>query len=115
MLLRFSHMMIYTPKHEDTLRWYCEKLGYEIDYNAVGEYASLHHKQLGRLAIHATVSDKHIGVGGTPYLLCDDIKATVFDLRKKGIEVSEPEREGESPWFADFKDCVGNVWGVEEL
>lgn len=113
MLIRFSHVMIYTHRHEETVQWYCEKLGYEIDYNAPGVYTSLHHNKLGRLAIH--LANEGNGVTSPlPYLLCDDIHATVAELRAKGIEVTNPEREGESPWFVDFKDNVGNRWGVEE-
>lgn len=113
MLVRFSHMMVYTHRHEETVQWYCEKLGYEVDYNAPGEYTSLHHKLLGRLAIHVSndVSDK----GSLPYFLCDDIFATIEEFKKKGIKVTEPNREGESPWFADFFDNVGNRWGMEEI
>ena len=114
MLIRFSHVMIYTRRHAESVRWYCEKLGYEVDYNAPGEYASLHHEKLGRLAIHATGADSHIGKGPMPYLLCDDIKATIEELRRKGVTVSDPEREGESPWFADMEDIDGNRWGIEE-
>lgn len=112
MLMRFSHVMVYSHRQEETVQWYCEKLGYELDYNAPGEYTSLHHKLLGRLAIHASngVSDK----GPLPYFLCDDIFATIEEFKKKGIQISEPEREGESPWFADFCDNVGNRWGMEE-
>ena len=114
MLVRFSHMMIYTDRHEETVNWYCDKLGYEIDYNAPGEYSSLHHKALGRLAVH--VGDKVIrGAGSLPYLLCRDIHSTIADLKSKGIEVTNPTREGESPWFADFYDNVGNRWGIEEV
>jgi hypothetical protein len=29
--------------------------------------------------------------------------------------VSKPEREGESPLFADFEDIDGTVWGIEEI
>jgi hypothetical protein len=107
-------MMIYSQKHEESVRWYCDKLGFEIDYNAPGIYASLHHKQLGRLAIHATKSDSDIGRGPTPYFLCDDIQATTKEMRAKGIKVSEPKREDESPWFCDFWDVDGNIWGIEE-
>lgn len=114
MLIRFSHVMVYSLKQVQAVQWYCEKLGYEIDYNAPGEYTSLHHKNLGRLAVHATGSDQSIGKGPMPYLLCDDIEATLADLRNKGVEVSTPEREGESPRFADFKDLDGNIWGIEE-
>lgn len=106
--------MIYTQKHAESVKWYCDKLGFEIDYNAPGEYTSLHHKQLGRLAIHAVGDVSYVGRGPLPYLLCDDMEATVKELRAKGIEVAEPERHGESPAFTDFKDFEGNVWGIEE-
>lgn len=115
MLVRFSHVMIYSKKHEESVRWYCDKLGFEIDYNAPNEYASLHHKLLGRLAIHATKDASDIGKGPMPYLLCEDIKQTSEELRGKGIKVSEPEREAESPWFCDFRDVDGNIWGIEEM
>jgi catechol 2,3-dioxygenase-like lactoylglutathione lyase family enzyme len=114
MLLRFSHVQIASPRHAESVKWYCEKLGYEIDYNAPGQYASLHHKLLGRLAIHVT-SGSVAGNGPMPFYLCDDIDQTIAELRGKGIVVSEPEREGESPWFADFKDLDGNIWGIEEV
>jgi predicted enzyme related to lactoylglutathione lyase len=106
--------MVYSQKHAESVQWYCEKLGYEIDYNAPGEYASLHHKLLGRLAVHASASTDSIGKGPMPYFLCDDIHQTLKEMRAKGIKVSEPEREGESPWFADFEDLDGNIWGIEE-
>ncbi len=114
MLIRFSHVMIYTHQHSETVKWYCEKLGYEIDYNAPGEYASLHHKTLGRLAVHAAKKTDS-STGALPYYLCEDIHATLADLKQKGIQVGEPTREGESPWFADFVDNVGNRWGIEEV
>jgi hypothetical protein len=113
MLLRFSHIMIYSHRQDETVQWYCEKLGYEIDYNAPGKYASLHHKNLGRLAVHVVDSPSKV-TSPLPYLLCDDIHATIAELRAKNITVSGPEREGESPWFADFVDLVGNRWGIEE-
>lgn len=115
MLVRFSHVMIYSQKHAEAVKWYCEKLGYEIDYSAPNEYASLHHKLLGRLAIHATDSRTSIGDGPMPYLLCDNIHETIADFKKLGIQVSEPTREGESPWFANFQDIDGNQWGLEEV
>jgi predicted enzyme related to lactoylglutathione lyase len=106
--------MVYTRRHVEAVQWYCEKMGYEIDYNAPGEYTSLHHKNLGRLAVHATNSEQEVGHGPMPYLLCDDIEKTLAELRKKGIQTSEAERHGESPAFADFKDLDGNTWGIEE-
>lgn len=115
MLVRFSHVMVYSRKHSESVKWYCDKLGFEIDYNASNEYTSLHHKLLGRLAVHATATDTSIGKGPMPYLLCDDIHKTIADLKNKGVQVSDPVREGESPWFADFLDLDGNRWGIEEM
>ena len=89
-------------------------MGFEVDYNAPGEYASLHHKTLGRLAVHVTDHSDH-SKGALPYFLCDDIKASIADFREKGITTTEPTREGESPWFTDFIDNVGNRWGIEEI
>lgn len=114
MLTRFSHVMIYARNHAESVKWYCSKLGYEIDYNAPGENASLHHDRLGRLAIHAASQDWRGGHGAMPYFLCDDIRQTITWLQAAGIAASEPQREGESPWFASFSDPEGNVWGIEE-
>lgn len=113
MLVRFSHVMIYTNRHDESVRWYCDKLGYEVDYHAPGEYASLHHKTLGRLAVHNSNSETQ--EGALPYFLCDDIHATISDFKAKGIKVGKPVREGESPWFTEFFDNVGNRWGIEEI
>ncbi len=32
MLTRFSHVMIYSRRHAEAVNWYCDKLGFEIDY-----------------------------------------------------------------------------------
>lgn len=115
MLVRFSHVMIYSQSHREAVNWYCDKLGFEIDYHAPGEYASLHHQRLGRIAIHAATDGANIGRGPMPYLLCEDIRQTIADLVQNGVRVSEPRREGESPWFATFFDLDGNAWGIEEM
>lgn len=71
----------------------------------------LHHKHLGRLAIHA--GEVREG-GAIPYLLCEDIKQTCTEFKKRGIQIEAPQRDGESPWFTQFVDCVGNQGGLEE-
>ena len=115
MLIRLSHIMIFSLTHTESVKWYCEKLGYEVDYNAPGEYASLHHSTLGRLAIHATSSNESIGKGPMPYFLCEDIHKTIAELHAKGISVGQPHREAESPWFTHMQDIDGNIWGIEEI
>jgi len=106
--------MIYSPRHAESITWYCEKLGFDIVFNAPGIYAVLGHHKLGRIAIHATSPTEKIGKAVIPYFSCDDIHATVAAFRNLGITVSDPKREGDSPWFADFTDLDGNRWGIEE-
>lgn len=110
-----SHIMIYSIKHAESVKWYCDKLGFEVDYNSPGAYASLHHNVLGRLAIHATSSAADCGVGPLPYLMVEDIHQTVQKLKDLKIEVGTPRKEGESPLFTQFKDLDGNLWGIEEI
>lgn len=114
MLLKFSHTMIYSQQQIKSVQWYCEKLGFEIDYNAPGQYTSLHHKLLGRLAIHSTDSIQLADSAPMPYLLCDDIEKTIKELRSRGVNIGEHHRSGESPQFTHFKDLDGNIWGIEE-
>ncbi len=115
MIKGLSHIMLYSVKHAESVKWYCDKLGFEVDYNAPGEYCSLHHATMGRLALHATKDASDCGCGPLPYFLVDDIHATVKELRALKIEVGEPRKEGESPYFTQFKDLDGNLIGLEEI
>lgn len=115
MFVRFSHVMLFARDHARTVQWYCDTLGYEIDYHAPGQFASLHHAKLGRLAIHSGASTPAGGKSPMPYLLCEDIRGTLADLKAKGVRTTEPMQVGESPWHAHFFDPEGNEWGVEEV
>ena len=115
MFKRYSHTMFYSLQLDNAVKWYCQKLGCEVDYHAPGVYASLHHKAVGRIALHATSSRSDIGVGPMPYFLSENLDETIKQFKKAGIEHSQPEREGESPRFMDFKDLDGNIIGVEEM
>jgi predicted enzyme related to lactoylglutathione lyase len=111
----FSHCMLFAKNLDGAVAWYCSTLGFSVDYHAQGEYASLAHPQLGRLALHATDSDEQIGKGPMPYFLVEDLDAAIAALRAQGAAVGEPQQEGESPRFTDLRDCEGNVLGLEEV
>jgi hypothetical protein len=115
MIKGLSHIMLFSVKHAESVKWYCEKLGFEIDYNSPGEYCSLHHPTMGRLALHATNNPMECGRGPLPYYLVEDIHQTVKKLRDLGIAVGDPHKEGESPLFTQFKDLDGNILGLEEI
>lgn len=115
MIKKYSHTMFYSLDLDKAVTWYCEKLGFEIDYHAPSAYASLRHRDLGRIALHATDDKRDIGFGPLPYFLCEDIKKTCEELKKRGVWVGEPRREGDSPFFCDMKDFDGNLIGLEEM
>ena len=114
MFEKISHIMLYATDLDRAIYWYREKLGFEVDYHAPGAYASLSHETLGRLALHASSSDKHIGVGPQLYFECVDIEKALGSLVAVGVRVGSIMLEGESPRFADFWDSEGNTLGIEE-
>ncbi len=115
MFKRYSHTMFYSLQLDNAVKWYCSKLGFEVDYHAPGAYASLHHKAVGRIALHATDNKADVGVGPMPYFLSDDLDEAIEQFKKLGITYSEPRREGESPRFMDIQDLDGNLIGIEEM
>jgi catechol 2,3-dioxygenase-like lactoylglutathione lyase family enzyme len=114
MFIRFSHVMLSTPQLDQAVIWYCEKLDFTKVYHSPGAFASLSHPQIGKLTLHSTQDLSQIGKGPVPYLLVEEIREAINELRLKNIPVSDPRREGSSPWFAEFKDLDGNSWGLEE-
>ncbi|MFN8845805.1 MAG: VOC family protein, partial [Bdellovibrionales bacterium] len=106
--------MLSTPQLDNSVNWYCEKLDFKVVDHSPGAFASLYHPQVGKLTLHSTQDLSQIGKGPVPYLLVEEIRESINELRLKIIHVSDPRREGSSPWFADFKDLDGNVWGLEE-
>ena len=115
MFKRFSHTMFYSLQLDNAVNWYCKKLGFEIDYHAPGAYASLHHKAVGRIALHATSSKDDVGVGPIPYFISDNLDKAIQEFKKLNIEYTEPRREGESPRFMQIRDLDGNYIGIEEM
>ena len=117
MLKAFSHCMLYASDLHRAVAFYCSNLGFTERFVAGDEFASLWHPDLAlRIDIHALPG--HQGsdmVGPIPYFLCDNIQTTLDRLRGAGLTVSEPRREGDSPWFATFLDSEGNVLGVEQV
>ena len=47
--------------------------------------------------------------GATVVFLCDDLKLTVADLKKKGVKFSGDIQDVGPVWMASFSDPDGNV------
>jgi predicted enzyme related to lactoylglutathione lyase len=50
--------------------------------------------------------------GATIVFLCDDIKQTVADLKKKGVKIKGKVEDVGPVWIATFSDPDGNVMQV---
>jgi catechol 2,3-dioxygenase-like lactoylglutathione lyase family enzyme len=116
MIGRISHVMMWAADLERTSRWYKDKLGFEINYLAPGEFLSMFSKQMGRMDFHACGNDRSgIGKGPMPYYVVENIEATKSWLEAKGVSVGDIQQVGDSPKHTWFKDCEGNEIGLEEV
>jgi len=78
------HALIYSKKAEEARRVFKEALGWRgVD---AGEGWLIFAAPPTELAVHPSVGDEPSEL----YLMCDDIKRTLADLRKKGIRTTKP-------------------------
>jgi predicted enzyme related to lactoylglutathione lyase len=112
----FSHVMVYSTDIARSVTWYRDMLGFTEHFSAPGAYASLYHDRLKcRLDLHhAAKNDPNIGRGSIAYFQADDLDGTIAALKRKGVTLTAPRREGNSPRFCTLQDCDGNHLGLEE-
>jgi catechol 2,3-dioxygenase-like lactoylglutathione lyase family enzyme len=83
------HALIYSKKDEATRRFFRDVLGFPaVD---AGHGWLIFAAPPTELAIHPAEDEEYHEL----YLMCDDIDATVADLRKKGLAVRDIQ---EQPW-----------------
>ena len=116
MFRQFSHVMLYVNDVSRAVAWYCDTLGFAINFNDAPHYASVKHDELKlRLDLHPDRKGTNVGHGAEIYFLVDQIDAAVAALRAKGLTVPDPRSEGGGAvWFTSFKDSEGNTLGVWE-
>ena len=116
MIKSFSHVMVFCSDIARSVAWYRDMLGFNEVFSAPSAYAVLKHERLKcRLDLHhAAEDDPNIGRGPMPYFSADDLDASIAALKRKGVTVGTPRREGSSPRFCVFQDCDGNHLGLEE-
>ena len=113
---RLSHVMMYVNDIKRALDFYKGKLGFVANFESP-HYASLRHEAMKcRLDLHPTeAKSKDVGFGPIPYFTAKDFDGAIAKLKKAGVKVGEPKREGDSPRFVTFWDSEGNALGIEEL
>lgn len=114
MIKNISHVMLWAMDLEKTKSWYKEKLGFQINYYAPGEFLSMHEDNMGRLDFHQTNESEQIGKGPLPYYVVEDIEKVKAWLEGKDIKVNDIQQVGDSPKHTWFWDCNGNAFGIEE-
>ena len=112
---RLSHVMIYVNDIHRALESNQYTLGLQANFESP-HYASLRHDGMKcRLDLHPTEADsKDVGFGPIPYFTAKDFDGAIAQLKKAGVKVGQPKREGDSPRFVTFWDSEGNALGIEE-
>jgi len=79
-----AHAIIYTEQAEEVRAFIGDVLGFDsVD---AGDGWLIFALPPAELAVHPTEGPSHHEL----YLMCDDINATVADLKAKGVEFSQP-------------------------
>lgn len=116
MFKKLSHPMMYVTDLDRAVKFYSEKLNFQVRFHHPDAFASLFHPGMNqRVDLHPTEADsKDVGYGPIVYFLSDNLDRDLALLRSSGVKTGEPKREGNSPRFVTFWDSEGNALGIEE-
>jgi len=133
MITKLSHASIYVLNQERALRFYTEKLGFEVRTDVrMGDYRWLTVGPKGQPDLEMVLSEVkpggmfdaeaagHLrallqkGALGAGVLQADDCRATYEDLKSKGVEFVSPPQEQPYGIEAVFKDDSGNWFSLTQ-
>lgn len=134
MLHHISHTTLYVKDQNETLRFYTEKLGFELREDiTAGEFRWLSVGLAGQPDLNIVlfplkadayfISEEDLkaitqlaesGKLGGLVVRCDDIHKTYEEFKTKGVEFISPPTE--QPWGIDavFKDNNGHVFSLQQ-
>jgi predicted enzyme related to lactoylglutathione lyase len=134
MITKLSHATIYVLNQDEALKFYTEKLGFEVRTDAkMGDFRWLtvgpkgqpdmeiilyEAKGHGGMMDEATVGHLRAilekGLMGVGVLEADDCRATYEELKRKGVEFLSPPEERPYGIEATFKDNSGNWFSLTQ-
>jgi len=102
------HSLIYTKKVEELRAFFREKL--DFPYVETGGGWQIFALPPAELGMHPVEGETRFEM----YLMCDDIDATLADLKERGIEIAGPVHD--QPWgrSCGIKLPDGSVLGIYE-
>lgn len=103
-----THAMIYNKDAEATRAFFRDVL--ELDYIDTGGGWLIFALPPAELGIHPTEGD---GVHEV-FLMCDDIRATVKDLKSKGVEFTQPIQDAGFGLMTSLRIPGGSELGIYE-
>lgn len=134
MLHHITHATIYVKDQNESLRFYTEKLGFELREDVTaGEFrwlsVGLANQPDFQIVLYPLRADEYFlteddvktlthllenGKLGGPVLVAEDIYKTYEELKAKGVEFVSPPNE--QPWGIDavFKDNNGTIYSLQQ-
>ena len=102
------HSLIYTKKSEELRTFFRDTLGMKfVDAGGGWQIFAL---PPAELAMHPDEGETRVEM----YLMCDDIKATLADLKAKGVEITGPVEDRRWGLASGIRLPDGSVMGIYE-
>ncbi len=95
-MIKGVHTLFFTPKAEEVRAFIRDKLGFP--YTDAGEDWLIFDLPEADMAVHPADVPMH-----DISFYCDDIRATVAELRSRGVEFTRDITETESRWMTRFR------------
>ena len=134
MIKRVTHSTLYVKDQNEALRFYTEKLGFDLHTDAtMGDFrwltVSPKDQPEFELILYGLRADNYFlseedvkaishllesGKLGGPVLKADDLQKTYEEMKAKGVEFLSPPTEQPYATEAVFKDNSGNMFSLQQ-
>jgi predicted enzyme related to lactoylglutathione lyase len=123
LITHIETVAVYVSDQERAMRFYVDQLGFELRKDATlgapGDgprwiEVAPHGGQTVLVLFTPPGTEDRIGASSGLVLLCEDIQATVAELKTRGVEFAQEPMMLPSGWWASFQDPDGNQLGLSQ-